>query len=416
MSDTLNPSGNPVIPIYAADPDAHLFGDRYYIYATNAGFYPDKSTFETGKESDAGHGFAAWSSEDLVTWRNEGPILHFRDVEWAKDLPHAWAPCMAERNGKYYFYFCADSRIGVAVSDSPTGPFLDAKGEPLVPYRDDMSAIDPMVFIDDDGQAYCYWGAVPGFWLEGQVEYVRMHLSVQKLAPDMVTFVGDEMPTIFTQRLRQNWHDLDHIEASHVVKRGGTYYLQWSAGSFSSPDVENTYRVNYATAMTPLGPWHLASNNPLLSSRPEIDVIAPGHHGVIQIPGTDEWWCVYHNHRGDVDRRVCIDRMTFNEDGTLAPVVPTLEGPPSRPIALSLKLAKPGPFAEGADIDFAIGGLEKVGRIELFANDAKIGEVDGETERWTWTEPAKGFYKVFARAETADGRTVASAKLSLDVL
>jgi hypothetical protein len=202
VTETTREPGNPVIPVYAADPDAHLFGDRYFIYATNAGFYPSKEVFTAGQSSPAGHGFAAWSSRDLRSWQSEGPILRFGDIAWTRDLPHAWAPCMAERNGKYYFYFCADSRIGVAVSESPTGPFQDAKGEPLVPYRDDLSAIYPMVFIDDDGQAYCYWGAVPGFWLEGKVEYVRMHLSVRKLAPDMTTFIGDEMPTVFTQRLR----------------------------------------------------------------------------------------------------------------------------------------------------------------------------------------------------------------------
>jgi beta-xylosidase len=416
MSETSRQSGNPVLPVYAADPDAHLFGDRYYIYATNAGFYPDKDTFVEGRPADVGHGFSAWSSSDLQTWQSEGPILRFGDIEWAKELPHAWAPCMAERNGKYYFYFCADSRIGVAVSDSPTGPFYDAKGEPLVEYRDDLSAIDPMVFIDDDGQAYCYWGAVPGYWLEGQVEYVRMHLSVRKLAPDMVTFFGEEMPTIFTQRLGENWHDLSHIEASHVIKRGGKYYLQWSAGSFSSPDLEKTYRVNYATAITPVGPWHHAPNNPILASRPEIEFIAPGHHGIIQIPGTDEWWCVYHHHKGDADRRISIDPMTFNEDGTIAPIISTLDGPPARPVGLGLTLEKTGPFNEGTAIEFRLSIGETFPRIEFFSGDEKIGEVEGASQTWSWASPTPGFHKIHARAERADGSLVASVKLNLDVI
>ncbi len=415
MSDTPNPRGNPVIPVYAADPDAHLIGDRYYIYATNAGYYPDKETFVNGRSPDAGHGFSAWSSSDLRLWKDEGPVLHFADVTWAKDLPHAWAPCLAERNGKYYFYFCADSRIGVAVADSPTGPFVDAKGEPLVAYRDDLSAIDPMVFIDDDGQAYLYWGAVPGYWLEGQVEYVRMHLSVRKLAPDMVSFVGDEMPTVSTRPTREGWHDLDHIEASHVVKRDGTYSLQWSTGSFSSPDLEKSYRVDYATAVTPLGPWHLA-DEPMLVSRPEIGAIGPGHHGAIQIPGTDEWWCVYHCHPGDADRRVWIDRLIFGEDGRIVPVVPTLEGPSARPLTLGLSLAKPGPFAPGGSVDFRITSHENFSRVEFFAGDTKIGEVSGEVERWTWPDPPSGFHRIHAQATMAEGRVAVSASLNLDVL
>lgn len=414
MNRTPSEPGNPVISVYAADPDAHLLGDRYYIYATNAGFYPDNEAFVTGRSPDAGHGFTAWSSHDLRTWRSEGPILHFRDIEWARDLPHAWAPCMAERNGRYYFYFCADSRIGVAVSDSPTGPFRDALGEPLVPYRDDLSAIDPMVFIDDDGQAYLYWGAVPGYWLEGQVEYVRMHLSVRKLAPDMVTLVGEEMPTVFTRQSPEGWHDLDHIEASHVVKRNGIYSLQWSAGSFSSPDPERTYRVNTATATSPLGPWHLAPG-PMLASRPEIGVIAPGHHGVIQIPGTDERWCVYHHHKGDADRRVSIDRMSYCPDGMLESIVPTLEGPPLRPVMLGLTLEIPGPFAHGTMIPFRVTEHEEFSRVEFFASNMKVGESAGNARQWAWPDPPRGFHRVYARATTPDGRTVVSAPVNLDV-
>ena len=405
---------NPVIPVYAADPDAHFVGDRYYIYATNAGFYPHKDAFTSGESS--AHGFAAWSSPDLRSWQSEGPILHFDDVEWAKDLPHAWAPCLAERNGKCYFYFCADSRIGVAVADAPTGPFVDAKGEPLIPYRDDLSAIDPMVFIDDDGQAYLYWGAVPGYWLEGQIEYVRMHLSVQKLAPDMVTLAGEEMPTIFTQRLRDDWHDLDHIEASHVIKRNGTYYLQWSAGSFQNPDQEKSYRVNYATAKSPLGPWHLAPNNPILSSRTEIGAIGPGHHGIVQIPGTDEYWCVYHKHPGDADRRVAIDRLTFNEDGTIAPILPTLEGPPARPVALGLRLAETGPFPTGGSVNFHLMPHEPFGLVEIFSGGTKLGEVSGDSQTWTWANPSQGFHRVYAKGITPDGRAVVSASVNLDVI
>ena len=404
---------NPVIPVYAADPDAHLIGDRYYIYATNAGFYSSKDSFTSG-ESPA-HGFAAWSSSDLCSWQSEGPILRFADIGWARDLPHAWAPCLAERNGKYYFFFCADSRIGVAVSDSPTGPFVDAKGEPLVSYRDDLSAIDPMVFIDDDGQAYLYWGAVPGYWLEDQVEYVRMHLSVQKLAPDMVTLVGEEMPTVFTRRLRDDWHDLDHIEASHVIKRNGIYYLQWSAGSFQSPDLEKSYRVNYATAKSPLGPWHHATNNPMLHSRPEIGVVGPGHHGVIEIPGTDEYWCVYHYHPGDAERRVAIDRMTFNDNGTIAPVVPTLEGPTARPVALGLRLERTGPFKKDDPIEIRITAHEPFETIEFFSGEERIGSVPGDAETWSWSPPSPGFYRIDARS-TTPSTAVQSASISLDVL
>lgn len=414
MKET-NSFGNPVIPVYAADPDAHLIGDRYYIYATNAGFYTDRRSFENGDAKETGHGFAAWSSPDLRAWESEGPILRFSDVSWAKNLPNAWAPCVAERNGKFYFYFCADSRIGVAVSDSPTGPFLDARGEPLIAYRDDLSAIDPMVFIDDDGQAYLYWGAVPGYWLEDQIDYVRMHLSVQKLAPDMVTLIGEEMPTIFTRPSESGWHDLNHIEASHVIKRNGTYYLQWSAGSFSSADPERMYRVFYAAAKSPLGPWHFKPEIPMIAPSADLGVVGPGHHGVIQIPGTDEWWCVYHSHPGDVDRRVSIDRMAFDENGAILPVIPTHEGPASRPVALGLRLAKIGPFTSHAPIEFRVLSHEMFERVEFFAGELKLGEAVSTSETWTWDDPAPGFYKVYARGTGSSGVAALSSSVNLDV-
>ena len=95
--------------------------------------------------------FRAGSSKDLIEWKNEGVILDFgKDLTWAKT--RAWAPCIATKNGKYYFYFSADRQIGVAVADKPTGPFRDPLGKPLIP-RDsyDCQVIDPMVFVDDDG-------------------------------------------------------------------------------------------------------------------------------------------------------------------------------------------------------------------------------------------------------------------------
>lgn len=415
MNETTAP-GNLVIPVYAADPDAHLIGDRYYIYATNAGFYADRNSFEKGDAKEVEHGFSVWSSADLRTWENDGPILRFSEISWAKDLPNAWAPCLAERNGKFYFYFCADSRIGVAVSDSPTGPFIDAKGEPLIAYRDDLSAIDPMVFIDDDGQAYLYWGAVPGYWLEDEIEYVRMHLSVQKLAPDMTTLIGQEMPTIFTRPSSGGWHDVDHIEASHVVKRNGTYYLQWSAGSFSSADPGRMYRVFYATAKSPLGPWHSAGDIPMIVPTAELGVIGPGHHGVLQIPGTDEWWCVYHSHPGNVDRRVSIDRMNFDETGAILPVIPTAEGPDSRPVTLGVRLARTGPFNEGQPIDFRILAHEEFERVEFYAGAKKVGEAAGSSDTWTWEDPTPGFHKVHARGVKDAGHVVYTAPLDLDIL
>lgn len=264
-------------------------------------------------------------------------MLRFDDVGWARRQP--WAPAIVEREGRYYFYFCADSRIGVGVADSPLGPFRDPLGEPLVDFREDLSAIDPMVFIDDDGQAFLYFGAVPGYWLEPQGVSVNMALSVRPLADDMVSFAGNERPTIGVERAPgEAWSNLHHIEAPFVFKRHGRYYLMWSQGSCMSVQARDAYRVNYAVADSPLGPWTVADGNPVLSSRPDLGVLAPGHHSVLHLPWSEEWWCAYHMNDGTarpgstVVRRVCIDLMTFDDTGGIEPIVPTHEGPPPRPI------------------------------------------------------------------------------------
>ncbi|RYX84387.1 hypothetical protein EON83_10770 [bacterium] len=409
--------GNPVIPIYAADPHAELFGERYYIYATNAGMYTSSTAFH-GNAAGEGHGFAVWSSSDLRNWKSEGPILRFVDVSWARELGDAWAPCAAERNGRYYFYFCAQSRMGVAVSDSPTGPFRDALGKPIVEFRDDMSAIDPMVFVDDDGKAYFYWGAVPGSWLEGRGFPIGMHLSVCELSDDMVSFASEEIPTITTYKSGERWAGLDHIEASHVFKRNGTYYLMWSPGDFASNDDKHSYRVHYATSTSPLGPWELAPNNPVLTSRRDIEVVGPGHHSTIQIPGTDEWYCVYHCHKGDVDRRVFIDRMIFAADGTIESIIPTLEGPPLRPIEIAISIDDKGPYLSESDIVIGVTfpNGAKAHSIELFSGATKIGEVAAGETSFVWSGAPVGFHKLAARATLESGQSVTSSVLNTDVM
>ncbi|MGN9763359.1 family 43 glycosylhydrolase, partial [Streptomyces sp. SD31] len=138
---------SPVLPGLTADPNIVRFGDTYYIYPTTDGF-PGWS----------GTRFKAYSSKDLFHWNDHGVVLDLGpDVSWADT--RAWAPAIEAKNGKYYFYYSADTNIGVAVSDSPTGPFKDPLGKPLIArgaYTGQM--IDPAVFTDDDGQSYLYWG------------------------------------------------------------------------------------------------------------------------------------------------------------------------------------------------------------------------------------------------------------------
>ncbi|SIM54777.1 family 43 glycosylhydrolase [Micromonospora cremea] len=285
---------SPVLPGYNADPNIVRFGDTYYIYATTDGFPGWSSTT-----------FKTWSSKDLVHWTEHPTILDLGpDVSWADG--RAWAPAAIEKNGKYYLYFCADAKIGVAVADSPTGPFVDALGKPLVAANPDGGqAIDPAVFTDDDGQSYLYWG--------------NGNAYVVPLNPDMTSFDSTKVKRITGLT--------GFREGLFMAKRGGTYYLSWSIDDTGS---EN-YRVGYATATSPMA-GGLVNRGEILTKDGTLGILGTGHHSMIQVPGTDDWYIAYHRFAipggNGTHREVTIDRLRFNADGTIAKVVPTLESVP----------------------------------------------------------------------------------------
>lgn len=271
----------PSLPGLHADPHIALFGDTYYIYPTTDG--------NPGWMSTA---FGVWSSKDLVNWKDEGTILDLKkDVAWA-DV-RAWAPCIATKGGKYYFYFSADQRIGVAVADSPTGPFREPLGRPLIEkdaYR--CQAIDPMVFIDDDGSAYLYFG--------------QGNCNVVKLNDDMISFPADAVKRITPK---------GYNEGAFVFKRNGIYYLMWSEHDTRDP----RYSVAYGTSDSPLGPFRKAEGDPIL--RQKGIVRGAGHHSVVKAPDKDEWYIVYHRFRipdgNGYNRETCISPMRFDGDRIL---------------------------------------------------------------------------------------------------
>ncbi len=289
-------TGSPVLPGLNADPDVHYLNGEYWIYPTTDGF-----------NGWSGTRFTAYSSKDLVHWKDHGVILDLgADVSWAEK--YAWAPAIAERDGKYYFYFCAEQQIGVAVADSPAGPFKDALGKPLVAKGGALRGqmIDPAVFTDDDGTSYLYWGNGHGY----------------------VVPLNDDMTSYDPAKIKDITPD-DFREGSFVIKRHGTYYFMWSEDDTRSED----YHVAYATGPSPLGPW--TKKGTILSKRPEYGILATGHHSVVNVPGTDDWYIVYHRFAlngpgrpgGDgMHRETTVDRLEFAADGTIKPVVPTLQG------------------------------------------------------------------------------------------
>jgi beta-xylosidase len=274
-----------VLPGVNADPHVAFLGDRCYLYPTTDGTEGWRST-----------SFHAWSSSDLRDWRDEGVILDLpRDLAWA-DI-HAWAPAIATRNGKYYFYYSADKNIGVAVSDRPEGPFTDPLGKPLVSRADykGMQCIDPMVFVDDDGAAYLYWG-------QGRCKATR-------LKDDMISFDPDAVRDITPP---------GYNEGPFVHRREGKYYLSWSEFDTRDP----RYSVAYGVADSPLGPFRKAENGPILQQRGEVK--GAGHHSIAKLPDRDQWVIAYHRFRipdGDgYHRETCLSPLRYGKDGSLLPV------------------------------------------------------------------------------------------------
>lgn len=205
----------------------------------------------TGHDEDGADFFwmqewRVYSTKDMVNWTDHGSPLAIEDFSWGDD--RAWAPQCVERNGKFYFYVPLHSKltgamaIGVAVGDSPTGPFKDAIGKPLV--DGDWAYIDPTVYIDDDGQAYLYWG-------NPEIFYV-------KLNDDMVSYSGDVnvveqtvegfgAPSPKLREKDKKYKD-NYTEGPWFYKRNGKYYLLYAAGGVPE-------HIAYSMSDSPTGPW-----------------------------------------------------------------------------------------------------------------------------------------------------------------
>ncbi|MDR2955573.1 MAG: family 43 glycosylhydrolase [Prevotella sp.] len=297
---------NPVLEGYYADPEI-LYSNKtnkYYLYSTSDGF-----------DGWGGYYFKTFSSDNLKNWKDEGVILDLKkDVSWADR--NAWAPCIIEKKVKggykYYYYFTAAQKIGVAVADDPAGSFVDS-GKALIDFKPEGvqggQEIDPDVFADPKtGKSYLYWG--------------NGYMAVAELNKDMVSIKKNTIKVMTP--------DKTFREAIEVFYRNGLYYFLWSEDDTRS---EN-YRVRYATSTSPTGPLTIKENNLILSKDPAKGIYGTGHNSVIQIPGKDEWYIVYHRfnrpngiHMGDAagfHREVCIDKMEFDENGNIQVITPTL--------------------------------------------------------------------------------------------
>ena len=290
---------NPIFPGWYADPEIHCFDGRYYVYPTNSAPFEQQLHYE------------CWSSDDLISWKNQGVILSLLDVRWSTNFA-AWAPSCARnpRDGKFYFYFSAGdgAGIGVAVSNYPFGPFRDAIGIPLVrDYFFGAQPIDAHCFVDDDGRAILYYGG-------------HGHCVAAPLTPTMQAI---------NRAPREITPSENYVEGPFMVKRCGVYYLMWSEGGWG----DASYRVAYGRADNPLGPFE--NGGVILQNNSDVATSA-GHHSVMPLPNTDDDWVICYHRRplGETDanhRVTCLEKLEFRQDGSIAPVTLSFEGVAAHP-------------------------------------------------------------------------------------
>ncbi|MEV4280571.1 glycoside hydrolase family 43 protein [Actinoplanes xinjiangensis] len=292
---------NPIVQtVYTADPAPLVHNGRVYLYT---GHDEDGSTWFTMKE------WRLYSSADMVNWTDHGSPMSLATFSWAsKD---AWAGQVIQRNGKFYWYVPVTNRatgrmaIGVGVANSPTGPFTDALGRPLV----ENGEIDPSVMIDDDGQAYLYWGN-PNLW------YVRLN-------SDMISYSGSatKIPLTaagFGTRTGDANRPTLYEEGPWVYKRNGLYYNVFAAKCCSE-------FIAYSTAPGPTGPWTYRG-----TVMPTQGGSFTNHAGIIDFNGGSYFF--YHNGAlpggGGFTRSVAVEKFTYNADGSIPQITMTTGGAP----------------------------------------------------------------------------------------
>ncbi|MFW6326964.1 MAG: family 43 glycosylhydrolase [Bacteroidota bacterium] len=276
----------PILPDFHADPSAHQWDGKIWIYPST-----DEPGSTSWREMKQWH---CYSSTDLKTWQQHGPIFSLEDIDWAEHS--AFAPDAMKWKGKYYFFFPAEFQIGVAVSDNPDGPFRDALGEPLIGKKEGhgIQSFDPTIFIDSDSVPYLYYGG------HGAAAVVRLK--------DNLVEKDEEIKKL----------DLPHFaEGLWVHKHNGTYYFTYPK-RIERPDGTIKQLLVHSTSDSPYGPFEYHGvflNNDSRNS----------HHSIIEIK--DKWYLFYHiQGPSPYERRVCVDYLHYNNDGTIKKVEMTQEG------------------------------------------------------------------------------------------
>ncbi|MBU3821415.1 glycoside hydrolase family 43 protein [Flavobacteriaceae bacterium XHP0103] len=284
---------NPIIQTnYTADPAPMVYNGKVYLYTSHD---EDESTWFTMND------WRLYTTEDMVNWTDHGDVLSYKEFNWAKK--NAWAPQCIERNGKFYIYVPITDRqgkngIGVAVADSPYGPFIDPLGKPLV--QNSSADIDPTVFIDDDEQAYLLWGNPVCHYVKLNEDMISYDDEIKVFPNTIESFgkrTGEENPNRPTTYEEGPW----------LYKRNNLYYLFFAAGPISE-------HIGYSTANSPTGPWKYQG-----IVMPTEGRSFTNHPGVIDYKGKTYFF--YHNGNlpggNGFNRSVCVEELQFNKDGTI---------------------------------------------------------------------------------------------------
>ena len=299
---------NPFVQTWCtSDPAPMVHDGTMYVYT---GHDEDNADFFWMQE------WRVYSTTDMVNWTDHGSPLALESFSWADD--RAWASQCVARNGKFYWYICAHSKlsggmaIGVAVGNSPTGPFKDAIGKPLFE-NGSWDHIDPTVFIDDDGQAWLMWGNPQCYYLKLNRDMISYSGELGKLDMTEEAFGGPMM----RQRQQGKKYKDSYVEGPWLTKRNGTYQLLYAAGGVPE-------HISYSTAPSPTGPWKYAGEIMPLSETNSFT----NHCGVADYKGHSYFF--YHTGKlpngGGFGRSVAVEEFQYNADGSFPTIMPTDEG------------------------------------------------------------------------------------------
>ena len=297
---------NPIIQThYTPDPAPMVYKDAVYMYTGDD--IPGTNFFYMTK-------WRVSSSTDMVNWTDHGVPLALESFSWARD--RAWASQCIERNGKFYWYICAQTDnntmgIGVAVSNSPTGPFVDAIGKPLI--DGNWANIDPTVFIDDDGQAYLYWGNPSCNYVKLNKDMISYSGEIVSIPQTVESFGGAKGPN-----RDSNVKNIDsYVEGPWIFKRTGHYYLFYAAGGVPE-------HISYSMGNSFTGPWKYVG---VIMPREESNSFT-NHAGFCDFKGKSYFF--YHTGQlpggGGFGRSAAIEEFAFNADGTFPTIRMTKEG------------------------------------------------------------------------------------------